>query len=62
MHRHLCSHCAAVITLDDSGKCRSENDHADGACEPCAFAQPDLEEVLQDAKATNEASGPRTLS
>jgi len=62
VHRHLSSHRAAVITLDDGGKCQSENDRTDGACEACALAQPDLEEVLPDAKATNEASQPRTLS
>jgi hypothetical protein len=62
VHRHLCSHCAAVITRDESGKCQRENDHTDGPCEACAFAQPDLEEVLPDAKAANEASEPRTLS
>jgi hypothetical protein len=59
MHRHLCSHCAAVITLDEG--CQSENDHTDGACEACAFAQPDLEEVLPDAKVASEASAPRTI-
>jgi len=62
VHRHLCSHCAAVITLDEGGKCQSENDHTDGPCEACAFAQPDLEEVLPDAKGANEASEPHTLS
>ena len=62
MHRHLCSHCAAVMTLDDCGKCQSENDHTDGACEACAFAQPDSEEVLLDAKAAKEASETRMLT
>jgi hypothetical protein len=62
MHRHLCSHCATVITLDDGGRCQSENDHTDGACEACAFAQPHLEEVLPDMKAANEGSEPPTLS
>ena len=62
VHRHLCSHCAAVITLDEGGKCQSENDHTDGPCEACAFAQPDLEEAHPDANAANEASEPRTLS
>jgi hypothetical protein len=62
MHRHLCSHCAAVITLDDGGKCQNENDHVDGACEACAFAQPDLEEVLLDARMASAASEPRLLT
>jgi hypothetical protein len=62
MHRHLCSHCTAVITLDEGGKCRSENDHMDGPCEACAFVQTDFEEILPDAKAAKEASRPPTLS
>jgi hypothetical protein len=61
MHRHLCLCCAAVITLDEGRKCRSENDHMDGPCEACALAQADLEEILLDPKAENQAE-PRPLS
>jgi hypothetical protein len=43
MHRHLCSHCEAVITLDEGRKCQSEDDHADGLCEACALGQSDTE-------------------
>jgi hypothetical protein len=46
MHRYLCSHCRAVITLDDGGKCQTNVDQEDGLCEACALTQPGLEEMV----------------
>jgi hypothetical protein len=43
MHRHLCSHCEAVITLDEGRNCLNKDDHADGFCEACALGQCDIE-------------------
>ncbi len=40
MHRHLCSQCGAVVTLEDNRKCPNNSDHQDGLCEDCALAQP----------------------
>jgi hypothetical protein len=44
MHRHLCSECGAVITVDQDATCPSKSDHAEGLCEACALALPSLEE------------------
>jgi hypothetical protein len=45
MHRHLCSQCRAVITLDEGGKCQRDAYHKDGFCEACALTQAGLEET-----------------
>jgi hypothetical protein len=44
MHRHFCSQCGAVVTLDDNRRCPNSSDHEDGLCETCALAQPADEE------------------
>jgi hypothetical protein len=35
MHRHMCSQCGAVVTLEDGDMCPSNRDHEDGLCEAC---------------------------
>ena len=46
IHRHLCLRCEAVMTLDQSLNCESEDDHVDGFCEMCALAEPGVEEMI----------------
>ena len=45
-HRHLCAGCEAVITVDRSRDCQTEDDHVDGFCEMCALAEPGVEEMI----------------
>lgn len=45
-HRHLCTQCGAVITLDESRNCQTEEDYINGLCEACALAQPGSEEIV----------------
>jgi len=46
IHRHLCSQCEAVITLNQNRNCQSEDDHVDGLCEMCALGEPGAEEII----------------
>jgi hypothetical protein len=46
MHRHICSECKAVITIDAGHKCPSKSDHDAGLCEACALAQPGSDEIV----------------
>jgi hypothetical protein len=57
MHRHLCSYCRAVITLDDGGKCQTNVDHEDGLCEACALTQPGLGEMGRDERRAYDEDG-----